>query len=441
MINAIKKHYSEMWWVYLIAFFIGFDSVSFITQAKLKKDYYGLSSAQLASIGVLFGLPWSIKTLYSLLISMLKINRNWFIVLGGALMALAVSLQLYTLIDLSANFYGLLALSAFIYSSGMVISDIILDTRMINIAGQDVDYLGKSALRHRIFMIIGGLLAAILSAYASKLDPMLSLSTKLLLPLMIIIYGLKSKMNDDVFHKISNYLKILGIGFGVVSLLLVLFDQQFLFMLATMAFLYFYVKKEVKITKEFAFACIAVFCFRVIPGVGEAYTWWLMNGLGAKEEYLSQLAIVANIATVGGLALMSRFITKAPLYKCLILLTILDVVLNAPSLLVYYFGYNYKYWLLFESSSSNLLASISMIPLHILLSKNAPIEGRLIYVAASASFVNLALSLGNIITKWANQLIVVTETNFENLGLLMLATMLVSIIFSVIGIVLLRGIK
>lgn len=429
-----------MIWIYILAFFIGFDSISTVTQTILRKEFYHLTAPQWASIGVIFGLPWSIKVLYSLLIEGSRKGRSGFVGLGGLLMLSSVILQLLLLNNILDSQYQILAISSFLYSSGMVMMDIITDTRMIDIAGKDVNYLGKSALTQRICMIIGGLLASLLTTWLSSFPTNIAIGTKLILPITIILYSLFSTDMLQNSRGISNYLKLLGIGFAILAFPALYFEQQFLFMVLTLVFIYLYVSKEVTITKEFAFSCFAVFCFRVIPSPGVGYDWWLMH-LGADASYFGNLAIIGNIFTIVGLAGLSRVIIHAPLHKSLILLTLLDLLLSAPSLLVYYFGYNYHYFILFEASASAMLGSVAMIPLHILLSKSAPEHGRVVYVAATASFVNLALSVGSIISKWLSEYFVVTIDNFDQMGLLLLYCTLVSLIFSILGIVLLRRCK
>ena len=91
-----------------------------------------------------------------------------------------------------------------------------------------------------------------------------------------------------------------------------------------------------------------------------------------------------------------------------------------------------------EAAAMSPLGNLAMIPLHILLAQYAPEKQRAVYIATTAAFVNLALMLGSLITKGLNSIYVVIQTDFSQLGNLLIISLIISIIWSIIGIYLIR---
>jgi hypothetical protein len=84
------------------------------------------------------------------------------------------------------------------------------------------------------------------------------------------------------------------------------------------------------------------------------------------------------------------------------------------------------------------LASLSMIPLGVLVAQNAPPQQRAVYTSLTASFMNIALVGGDVITKWLNEIFIVSRTDFTQLGELMIYSLTISTLLSMVGLVVLK---
>ena len=95
-----------------------------------------------------------------------------------------------------------------------------------------------------------------------------------------------------------------------------------------------------------------------------------------------------------------------------------------------------------------------MIPMLAWIAKNAPANLKATFFAVFASFTNLALSASNLITKYLNQIFVITRevkdkfssnilvnSNYDELGLLIIVVILITFFLPYITVVLIQKTK
>lgn len=445
--------------IFLVYFIAGLDSLHSVTFTFLKQNYFTLTAADWSGLAIIAGLPWTIKILYSTFIDGYPIfgsHRKSYILLGAIFMVIGNLFKLDAVAThiLPLSQYTLLALDAFLISSGVVIADIVADTLIIDIVepGDNYDHrLGQAGVYGRLSLMGGAIVSSLLTGWlANTFEPATVIMIWFLCPGLLLTIVPWLPFKKAKLGKLDMNLLYSGVVYVacLIPFLILTTSQLPIFILTTIYILYlsrsFLPKIPEDVRKYFILACLAIFCFRVIPGPVEPVQWWMIGELGLDQSFFGNLRIISTFFGIGGLLIASRWITRSDIATTLIIFTILDLFLNIPTLMVYYkitLGLSAKTLLMMEAAASSPLGNLAMIPLHILLAKYAPVEQRAVYVATTAAFVNLALMAGSLITKGLNEVFIVTQKDFGQLGTLLLASLALSTLFSLIGIVLIWGRK
>lgn len=461
---SIFKEFKKIYWpIIFIYFAAGFAALDAVTWIFLKKDFFTFSAPQWITISIFASLPWSIKLVYSAFIDSFSLfgnRRKSYIALGAVLMAIGnfgiLDILQFHLLDKVIDTFSLLSLSAFLISSGIVISDIVADTLCVELVEKTDDILkyqkdlGTLAVFSRMAQIIGGVAAASITGYLAKhfsatqvylvwfIIPIVTfLGTVTYKPVRFI-----AQTNVDKRIFISSMLfgiAILAINFIFESELaqIYMFFLSLMFVTTLMFTLVRHLPKSDLYT--FAFAVIAVFCFRVVPSPSEPTQWWMANGLHFDEAFFGHLRLTSTIAGFLVLIGASNFIRTSSIRKTLIILSIADLALNLPIIGVYYgwhetLGLSAKTVMLLDTAAASPVGNLAMIPLSVLLAQYTPDERRATYTAVTASFVNIALMAGDLISRKLAKEFIVTPKDFSRLGHLLVISLLVSIIFNLVGI-------
>jgi hypothetical protein len=195
---------------------------------------------------------------------------------------------------------------------------------------------------------------------------------------------------------------------------------------------------------KFLLACAAIFLFRIVPGVGPGFRWWIVGDLHFDRNFLGTLRIISNISSMAVLWILSSTIAKGRIFYSMMYLIVIGTIMSIPELFVYYdmhtmVGLTARQVFMFDTGIEAPLGGLSMIPLGVLIAKNAPPTQRAVYISLTASFMNVALVGGDIITKRLNTFYVITRTDFSELGILMIVSLTISTLLSILGLYLLRG--
>ena len=84
--------------------------------------------------------------------------------------------------------------------------------------------------------------------------------------------------------------------------------------------------------KRIFYAALVIFLYRASPGVGEGYRWFTIDVLGFDEAFYGTLAQIGAGLSLAGAWLFSDIITRQPIAKVLLWLTIIGTVLSLPSI-------------------------------------------------------------------------------------------------------------
>ncbi|MGR9086345.1 MAG: hypothetical protein ACU841_04635 [Gammaproteobacteria bacterium] len=165
---------------------------------------------------------------------------------------------------------------------------------------------------------------------------------------------------------------------------------------------------------------LVIFVFRAVPSTGAGSTWWMIDELGFDQQFLSKLSLISSSLTLLGMFLFRRFMAERSITEIIAILTVVFTVLNLPEIALYY-GFHHwtqahvagfvdaRFIVLVDTALESPLGQIAMIPMLAWIANSAPEHLKATYFAVMAAFVNLALSLSQLLTKWLNQWFVVTR--------------------------------
>tara|TARA_Y100001980_G_C14386418_1_gene186858 strand:- start:237 stop:728 length:492 start_codon:yes stop_codon:yes gene_type:complete len=153
------------------------------------------------------------------------------------------------------------------------------------------------------------------------------------------------------------------------------------------------------------------------------------------------------------------------IHKIIIYLSFLNAILLLPSLAMYYGLHEWtasvtndiidaKFIAILNTALESPLGQVAMIPMLAWIAKNAPSNLKATFFAVFASFTNLALSASNLITKYLNQIFVISRevkdklnsnilvnANYDELGILIIVVILMTFFLPYMTVVLIQKTK
>ena len=202
-----------------------------------------------------------------------------------------------------------------------------------------------------------------------------------------------------------------------------------------------------------------IFMFRAVPTTGAGETWWMIDDLGFDQQFISKLSLISSGLTLLGMFLFRRFMAERPITYIIAVLTVILALLYLPNIALYYGLHRWtseltggivdaRFIALVDTALESPLGQIAMIPMLAWIANSAPKQLKATYFAVMAAFVNLALSLSQLLTKWLNEIFVVTReikdattgaiitpADYSNLGMLLILVMLMNFMMPVLAIV------
>lgn len=163
-----------------------------------------------------------------------------------------------------------------------------------------------------------------------------------------------------------------------------------------------------------------VFSLRAIPGSGPGATWWMIDNLKFDQQFLSVLSLIGGVVALVGMFVFRRFMAERSIAYVVGFLTIVGTVLSLPIAGMYYGLHEWtasvtggivdaRFIALVDTALESPLVQISMIPMLAWIANSAPTNLKATFFAVMASFTNLALSLGQLGTKYLNEIFVITR--------------------------------
>ena len=465
-IRAMRLRYLPLLMIYYAYGALGLVAIA---EAFWIKQALTFTPAELAAIAVWLTLPWTIKMVFGQLADSVPImgsQRRVYVFIGASLVASGL-----VILSGAAGGWITLASKNVLYVTaqlmiviGVVLQDVIADamtTEVVERVRPDgsprpkaeverelglVQVLGRLALWSGILSVAG------LSGWLAQIY---SYETVFLLGLAVPGVSLTGAMLvrlDGTAPKPIDW-RILGGGliFGAVVLAIGLgglpFGQELIFVisLAVIALMLARIGEELDEVhrKRIFYAALVIFLYRASPGVGEGYRWFTIDVLGFDEGFYGTLAQIGAGLSLAGAWLFSDVITRQPIARVLLWLTVIGTVLSLPTIALALrwdqwtmemFGFGARTIAFVDTTVTSPFAELSMIPALTLVAVNAPAGRRATWFALMASLMNVALVAGQLQTKYLNLLFEVGRGSYASLAALTIAAVTIGFIVPVAGI-------
>ncbi len=506
--------------VYLAA---GISGLTAIVGTFFVKEYLGLSAEFLAGLGFWAGIPWALKMPLGHLVDLLWRYKSGLVWLGASLIAMSLCIML-GLLAYTEAMRGLMAVDAWYVLSvllapvGYVIQDVVADAMTVE-AVPKLDETGKPfdentvRLMHttmqtlgRVAIVGGGIFVALLNIFMFDGVEAMSEADKLQVYIRIYQMALAIPLISVVGVTLGGVLKlrearrlrrlgftwkqawaavqvqserpavnwwILGGGlvFGLFSLSLGLgripYNQEIIF-LGSMAIVLFLMSRLVQALEPPARrvlvgTAIIIFIFRAIPTPGPGSTWWMIDGLGFDQRFLSVLSLIGSSLALAGMFLFRRFMAERSIAYVVAFLTVAGTLVSLPIIGLYYGLHEWtaahtggivdaRFIALVDTALESPLGQVAMIPMLAWIANSAPANLKATFFAVMASFTNLALSLSQLGTKYLNQIFLVTRevkdratgdilvpADYSELGMLLITVTVIGLVLPLAAILLVRS--
>jgi MFS family permease len=483
--RAMKRRYLPL---LLIYFSYGLAGFSAIALSFWEKESLSLSAEQLISISVWVMVPWTLKMVFGQMVDAVNLfgnRRKSYIFLGAFLMIIGSVLLAglagrYEWVMWIGNEYVLYLLSAIFMTFGFVIQDVTADTMTTEVVDRMEIKNGKqvlrsdSAVQSELSMVqLLGRLALSLAAFSVAglggwLAQNLQYETIFWMTLAIpfiscvgVLFVRLEKVENHERKPLNKQILFWGLVFAVFSVAMAVsdlpFSQEIVFgvSLVLLSAMMCLITKDLPRSKFriLALTLLVLFLYRITPYTGPGLQWWMIDQLGFDQMFFGVLAQLGALVALLVLWFFSDFIANKPIRSVLIFLVFMDAIMSLPELGLYFglhdaLGMSAQSVALFDTALGSPLVNISMVPLLALLAFYAPAGYRGTWFAIGASLMNLALSGGRILTKYLNEIFVVTRevideqgavlvsADYSDLGILMIVRTVFAFIIPLLAILL-----
>ena len=165
---------------------------------------------------------------------------------------------------------------------------------------------------------------------------------------------------------------------------------------------------------------VVIFLFRATPSTGPGVSWWMIDELKFDGQFFSVLSRIGSTLTLFGMFAFRRFMAERPITYVIGFLTLAGFVLSLPTLGMSMGMHVWtaqvtggvvdaRFIALVDTALESPLGQIAMIPMLAWIANAAPSNLKATYFAVMASFTNLALSAGQLGTKYVNQWFTITR--------------------------------
>ena len=447
-LRAFRWSYLPPMMVYFAAGAIGLTAIA--DQFWVKQSL-SLTPAGLAGLAVWIGLPSIMKMVFGELVDTVPIlgsQRRAYIFIGAGLIALSF-LMLAGAASGRLTFLSpdkMYVAASILAAIGVVMQDVAADAMTTEVVAResangtprpkaDVDAdLAMVQVIGRLFLSAGTLAVAYLAGYLATIwsyDKVFLVG--LVIPLISVTGALLVK--DDTSERRSTDWRILGggIAFGIAVLILGLVEfplaQEITFIvsLGVIGFMLNRVTSDISAETRLKifYAALIIFWFRAYPTVGDGFRWFLIDRYGFDELFFGSLNTIGALLMFATAWLLAGAISGMRISSVLVWLTVASTVLAIPGLILVFdgamawtqahTGLGPRSLAVIDSAVQSPISNLSMIPMLTLIAVNAPAGSRAVWFALMASFMNTALTAGDLMTKYMNMIFVVERGNYAQL--------------------------
>jgi hypothetical protein len=190
---------------------------------------------------------------------------------------------------------------------------------------------------------------------------------------------------------------------------------------------------------------VVLFVYRAVPLTGEGTNWWMIDVLGFDEAFLAKLQLVTHALTLAGMFALRRFMAEQSIATIVLVLSVAAALLSMPTIGMFYGLHQWtaahtgglvdaRAIALINTALESPLGQIAMIPMLAWIANSAPANLKATYFAVMASFSNLALAASQLGTKYLNEVFTVTRGGYAELGHLMIAATVLTLLLPLVAV-------
>ncbi|VVT13786.1 conserved membrane hypothetical protein [Roseovarius sp. EC-HK134] len=250
-----------------------------------------------------------------------------------------------------------------------------------------------------------------------------------------------------------------GAGFVALSLTIGLsdipFGQEIIFA-GSMAIVLLLMRQLVAVlpvaqARTLVGTAIIIFMFRATPRPGDGYTWFSIDLLAFDQQFLSVLSLITSVLTLVGMVILRPLMAHRSIVYIVVLLTLAGGILSLPNIGLFYGVQEItaamtggivdaRFIAILDTAIESPLGQVAMIPMLAWIARNAPDNLKATFFAVMASFTNLALSASSLLTKYLNEVFIVTRevrdastgqittpADYSALGMLLITVTLITV--------------
>lgn len=388
----------ELTAILLVYFVQGILGLARLAVSFFLKDELGLTPAEVAALTGIASAPWTVKPLLGFFSDGFPIfgyRRRPYLVLSGLLGAVSW-LVMATVVQTGAAAIAAITLS----SLAVAVSDVIVDSLVVERARResqsDAGSLqslawGASAVGGIITAYLGGLLLEFVGTRAV-------FGVTATFPLIVSLVAWL--ITEDPVTETSTW-KVIG---GQIQQLKGAISQKAIWMPA-----------------------LFIFLWQATPTADSAFFFFTTNDLGFGPEFLGRVRLVTSIAALLGIWIFQRFLKAVPFRTIFAWSTVLSTLFGFTTLLLVThanraIGIGDEWFSLGDNLILTIMGEIAFMPVLVLSARICPPGVEATLFALLMSILNLAGLLshefGAVLTHWLG----VTETDFENLWVLVTLT-------------------
>jgi len=446
VIAAVREVLGTMRLAYLpvlVTYFAyGASAITSVSLLYFQKDVIGLTPAEVAGIAFWANLPWSMKMVVGVASDRLPIaggRRKPYLMLGALLSAVGYA----AMSGWVTTKAGYLAATVCI-AVGFMMQDVVADALSVEVAETDAE-LAQVQTLGRMALLVGSISVGYLSGVlAGAIGPRPVFGMATLLPVLVVVGALfvgaprrpePAPEEGPLGHGRAWLVMATGLGYAALGVALEAFGVAYAqeLILLVSAVLLTLLFREVGVSRHVVIAAGVIFLFRAMPGVGQGYSYWAIDGLGFDQKFLGLLAQVSAILSLVGLLVFRKPITERPVSFTLFWVVIAGAVLYLPNIGLFYglqewLGVSARTLAFIDTTISAPLGQLTMVPMLVLIARTAPAGAEATMFAIMASLMNLALSASELFTRYLNEFFAVTQQDYTQLGRLMITVLVIGFV-------------
>ena len=391
----------ELFAILTVYFVQGILGLARLAVSFFLKDDLGLTPAQVAALTGITAIPWIIKPVFGFISDGLPVfgyRRRPYLIFSGILGS-ASWIALATIVDSAWTATLVILLT----SLSVAISDVIVDSLIVERAREES--LSQSGSLQSLSWGASALGGLITAYFSGLLLQHLSVNEvfEITATFPLIVSGVAWLIAEERISKDNPETQIAPVKGQIKQLWGAL--------------------KQKQVWLPIAF----LFVWQATPTADSAFFFFSTNELGFEPEFLGRVRLVTSFASLVGIFLFQRYLKTVPFRKILGWNTVIAAALGMTTLLLVThtnraLGIDDRWFSLGDSLILTVVGQITWMPVLVLSARLCPkgVEATLFALLMSIWNLSGLLSheFGAVLTSWLG----VTESNFDNMWLLVIIT-------------------